>query len=48
LCCDEAPEDGTEAHHLEKRPVDHAAVDFARLAETDDREGYGREVAELT
>src|SRR5262249_22641463 len=44
---DEAPEHRTEAHHLEKRPVDHAAIEFARLAQADHREGNGREVTEL-
>ena len=44
---DETPNHRMQAHHLEKGPVDHAAIDFARLAETDDREGDGREVAEL-
>ncbi len=44
---DEAPEHRMQAHHLEIGPVDHAAVDFARLAEADDREGNRGEVAEL-
>src|SRR5262249_51305787 len=44
---DEAPEHRTETHHLEKRSVDHAAIEFARLAQADHREGNGREVTKL-
>ena len=44
---DEAPEHRTKAHHLEIGPVDDSAVDFARLAESDEREGDAGEVAEL-
>jgi hypothetical protein len=42
----EAPEYGTQAHDLEKRPVNYAAINFARLAESDNCKGYAGEVAE--
>jgi hypothetical protein len=44
---DQAPEHGAQAHHLEIRPVDNAAIDFARLAEPDYGEWDGGEVAKL-
>jgi hypothetical protein len=47
LWTDEAPKHRTQTHHVEIGPVDHAAIDFARLAEADDREGDGRKVTKL-
>ena len=44
---DEAPEHGMQTHHLEIGAVDHAAIDFARLAEPDHGEGDGGEVTEF-
>src|SRR6476619_3952870 len=37
---DEPSDYGTQAHDLEKRPVYYAAINFARLAESDDCKGY--------
>ena len=37
-----------QTHHLKIGSVDHAAIDFARLAEADHGKGDGGEVAKLT
>ena len=36
-----------QTHHVEIAAVDHSAIDFARLAEPDEREGDCGEIAKL-
>src|SRR5262245_7146920 len=43
----QASEHWTQPHHIEVRPVDHAAIDFARLAQPEDSEGDGGEVTKF-
>src|SRR5262249_8251569 len=43
----EPPEHSTQTPHLEIRTIDHAADNFARLTQTDQRERDCREVAKL-
>jgi hypothetical protein len=47
LRLDEASEHRTQAHDAEIGPVDHAAIDFARLADADHCEGDCGEIAKL-
>ena len=44
---DEAAAQGPQTHHVEERAADHSRAHDTRLAETDDREAGGREVAQL-
>src|SRR5206468_12270409 len=44
---DEPPENWMQTHHVEIAPVDHSAIDFARLAEPDEGEGERRKVAKF-
>ena len=44
---DEPPENRMQTHHVEVAPVDHSAIDFARLAEPDEGEGDCGEIAKL-
>src|SRR5262245_1625563 len=43
----ESPKHGTQAHHLEIRPVDHTAIQFARFAEANHGKRNGGKVAKL-
>ena len=43
---EQAPEDRPQPHDLEERPIDDAGANHARLAEADQRELDGRELAE--
>src|ERR1700752_403269 len=43
---DQTPEDGMEAHHVEKRAADNATLNGARLTEADHGETHGGEVPE--
>src|SRR5262245_20848636 len=47
LRSDQASEHRTQSHHIEIRPVDYAAIDFARLAQPADREIDSREVTKF-
>ena len=44
---DQAPEHGAQSHYIKIGPVDHATINFARLAQAEDGEGDGREVAKF-
>jgi hypothetical protein len=43
---DEAAPHGPQAHYVEERAADHSRANDTRLADTNHREGGGREVAE--
>src|SRR5262245_50607915 len=47
LRSDQAAEHGAQPHHIEIGPVDHAAIDFARLTQSENGESDGREVTEF-